>query len=173
MHSTLKYKKKVGLGDYAPESQANRLVAIFMIPFGLIILGFYISFARAYSLSLPRKKMRVEDGSIKRIFDELNIPDDGFITKQQFVDNARFVSMTPKKAEDFFDKLDYNGDGKMYISSNYYFLDTILGKITIILLKIYGTIAIGAIAFKCWPKEEGISWVDAFYFATVTSTSIG
>ena len=147
-----------------------------MIPFGLIILGFYISYARAYALSIPHKPTRVEDGSIKRIFEELNIPQDGFLTKQQFVDNARFVSMSPQKAEEFFDKLDYQKDGKMYISSNYYFFDTIAGKVCLILLKIYGTILVGAIAMKLWQDEDSDdapTWIDVFYFATVTSTSIG
>jgi hypothetical protein len=164
----------VGFGDYAPESQVQRLCSMAMIPFGLIILGFFISFARAYALSIPHKEQKIQDGSIKRIFEQLNIPDDGFITKQQFVDNARFVNMTPKKAEEFFDKLDVNKENKLYLNSyKPSFFDSIIAKFCFILLKIYGTIAIGAIAFKFWPKEDDLSWIDAFYFATVTSTSIG
>jgi hypothetical protein len=163
----------VGFGDYAPESQVQRLYTIAMIPFGLIILGFFISFARAYALSIPHKEQKIQDGSIKRIFEQLNIPDDGFITKQQFVDNAKLIAMSTLKAEQVFDKLDSEHKGKIGMQRRMKLSKTLTGKFCFILLKIYGTIAVGAIAFKFWPKEQHLTWVDAFYFTTVTSTSIG
>eukprot|EP00615_Pteridomonas_danica_P000440 CAMPEP_0114366096 /NCGR_PEP_ID=MMETSP0101-20121206/28973_1 /TAXON_ID=38822 ORGANISM="Pteridomonas danica, Strain PT" /NCGR_SAMPLE_ID=MMETSP0101 /ASSEMBLY_ACC=CAM_ASM_000211 /LENGTH=897 /DNA_ID=CAMNT_0001514893 /DNA_START=224 /DNA_END=2914 /DNA_ORIENTATION=+ len=163
----------VGFGDFAPETQSQRLSAIFMIPFGLIILGFAISFFRAYALSLPYKPQKVEDGSIRRIFETLGIPEDGFLTKEQFVKNAKLVEMSPKKAEQFFDTLDYSGDGKMYMPKNFIFFETILGRTLVITSKLYCTILIGGIAMKCWPSEDNLTWIDALYFATVTSTSIG
>jgi hypothetical protein len=144
-----------------------------MIPFGLIVLGFAISFARAYSLSKPNKAKRVEDGSIRRIFETLNVPADGYITKQQFVDNCKLVSMTHEKAAEFFDKLDYNGDGHMYMPHHWHPFDTLIGRGLLILLKIYMTIIAGAIIFKLWPNEQQVSCIDALYFSAVTATSVG
>jgi hypothetical protein len=164
----------VGFGDFAPESQMQRFLAIFMIPFGLIVLGFVISYARARAKSKPNKAKRAEDGSIKRIFETLSIPHDGYLTREVFLKSAHLVHMSLKKAESFFDKVD-KGDGKMYLPKHFHPFETVPGRIFLIMVKIYGTIIVGGIVFKMWPSEDNrdLSWIDAFYFSCVTATSIG
>lgn len=81
--------------------------------------------------------------------------------------------MTHEKAAEFFDQLDYNKDGKMYMPHHFLFFETILGRGLLCIFKIYFTIFIGGIIFKLWPNEVDITWIDAFYFSAVTATSVG
>jgi len=53
------------------------------------------------------------------------------------------------------------------------FLDTVPGRLAVQLGMLYGPILVGAVVFRWLEGGEHVTLVDALYFATVTSTSIG
>jgi len=131
----------VGYGDIAPNKQHTRGFALVMIPFGLVIIGFVLSFKIAHDLSQPYK------------------PSAAAQNEQESGSEAPRLSSNPVAA------LGARPEWQ-----------TPWGKCVVLLAKLHLIEFIGALFFKAYGPEADknpMTWVDAFYFASVTATSIG
>jgi len=172
----------VGFGDVAPTKHSTRLAAIFLIPFGLIIIGFLLSFVTAYTKSLPvRNDDGYEDPKIlerRALFETLDADGDCVLTREEVIAGANLMSLSSQEAAELFDIMDTKKEGKLYPfpPKKVPFRRTAFGKLFILFLKLFITVSVGAFFFKFYKPEDDalkLTWIDAFYFATVTSTSVG
>lgn len=173
----------VGFGDIAPTTQVTRGAAVFLIPLGLVIIGFLLSFATAYGKSRPPRFVGAasdspEEVERRALFDALDENRDGKLEEHEVVAGAGILGTTPEAAKALFHELDTNLDGYLLPPPKRLlpWRLTVRGKTTIIAVKMYATVLVGALFFKWFSPESenlGLTWVDAFYFATVTSTSVG
>jgi len=171
----------VGLGDIAPTTQDTRLAAIFLLPLGLIIIGFVFSYSSALDKSRsPQYRGSAADTpqelEMRALFDALDANGDGILTQEECIAGAKLMSMTEQQARNLYQDLDPEGTGAVKIPPKHPtpWLYTVPGKCWILFFKMYALIAIGALYFKIW--EDGapqLSWIDAAYFATVVSSTIG
>jgi hypothetical protein len=171
----------VGLGDIAPTMQATRLAAVFLLPLGLIIIGFLLSYATAMEKSVkPRycgdESLTPQELEMRALFEALDADGDGVLTLDECVKGAKIMSMTEQQARNLYTDLDPSGKGSVRAPPKQppRWRSTAAGKAWILGFKIYGLVAVGAVYFKVW--EDGapeMTWVDACYMATVVATSIG
>ena len=171
----------VGLGDIAPTTQDTRLAAVFLLPLGLIIIGFLLSFSTALEKSrMPSYRGASADSprevEARALFDALDEDGNGVLTEEECIAGAKKMFMTEQQARNLYKDLDPEGIGAVEAPVKHPkpWRYTVSGKCWILFFKMYGLVAIGAIYFKIW--EDGrpdMSWIDAAYFATVVSTSIG
>ena len=100
---------------------------------------------------------------------------------QVMAGSTSVLGMTDDEALKLYETLDLNGDGVLELGEimndeKLPFTWTVLGRVLIVLFKVYFTIFIGAVFFMLHPPEVerlGLDWIDSFYFATVVATSIG
>ena len=174
----------VGFGDVAPTLQATRLAAVFLVPMGLVIIGFLLSFQTAYLKSLkPRFHGEASDTpeelERRALFEALDQDGDGILTLEEMVSGAPLLHMTADQAAALYEDLakDKNGEIRPPPRRPKPWHRTVPGRCAVLLLQMYGAIFLGALFFKsAWFPEDaelGLTWVDAWYFATVTATSIG
>ena len=178
----------VGLGDYAPEAQMTRAFAIFLIPFGLVIIGLGISFLSAYNLSLPfpephdegLESQRARDyeallAAVKQQVSKVDLDSDGRISRAEMVAAAPALGLSASEAEDLFDDIDHDHDGFIEPSPKVVlFFQSIPGRLLKLALRLYAPVVAGAIFFKAaGPEGKHLTWVDSFYFAVVICTSVG
>ena len=171
----------VGLGDIAPTTQDTRLAAVFLLPLGLIIIGFLLSYSSALEKSrLPRYRGAAADTpqelEMRALFEALDADGDGILTLEECVAGAKVMSMTEQQARNLYQDLDPEGTGAVKVPAKHPkpWRYTVSGKCWILFFKMYVLVAVGAVYFKIW--EDGtpeMTWIDAAYMATVVSTSIG
>mmetsp|Transcript_62048 Transcript_62048/g.140355 ORF Transcript_62048/g.140355 Transcript_62048/m.140355 type:complete len:875 (+) Transcript_62048:119-2743(+) len=177
----------VGLGDYAPEDQLTRAVGILVIPLGLVVVAMVVAAIHARKLSLPpRIKTLHASTELANLFHKLDRNRDGVLTKEEIVNSAELLDVTPKEAEELFDSLDLDKSGALEFKApktKTNFGQTVTGRFLKLLFVLYGTISAGAVVFRLYGSgitgipiggpEEKLSWVDCFYFGTVIATTIG
>lgn len=177
----------VGLGDFAPSTQLGRGFAIVMVPAGLVVLSMVLAGMSMYSKSKTpvlkqdaQASKRVEDA--RMLFRAIDANNDGVLTRQEVLDKAEeCLKTSQEEAGKLFDSLDSNLSGTLEMHD---FMSEgknssqpkILCRCIFMLLKLYGTIFLGALFFKLNSKfwdESFLTWVDCFYWGAVVSTSIG
>jgi len=192
----------VGYGDYAPTKQLTRAIAIGLLPLGLIVVGIAISANQAYKLSKPPRKteedpvltaLKVFDPKkkdkalMKLIFEEaalFDIDDDGRVAREEVVQMAPVLSITPEQAGTLFDKLDVEKKGYIVREKEPVgFFSTIPGRLLYLCFDVYIPVFIAAAVFKVPALSEAIfssghigesmTWIDSLYFVTVTVTTVG
>jgi len=171
----------VGLGDIAPTTQDTRLAAVFLLPLGLIIIGFLLSYSSALEKSrLPRYRGAAADTpqelEMRALFEALDADGDGILTLEECVAGAKVMSMTEQQARNLYQDLDPEGTGAVKVPAKHPkpWRYTVSGKCWILFFKMYVLVAVGAVYFKIWEDDTPeMTWIDAAYMATVVSTSIG
>ena len=171
----------VGLGDIAPTTQDTRLAAVFLLPLGLVIIGFVFSYSSALEKSRsPRYRGSAADTpqelEMRALFEALDANGDGILTLKECVAGAKLMSMTEQQARNLYQDLDPEGTGAVRLPPKHPTpcRHTVPGKCWILFFKMYAWVAVGAVYFKVW--EDGtpeLTWIDAAYFATVVSSTIG
>jgi potassium channel subfamily K len=159
----------VGYGDLAPVKQGTRGASVVLIPFGLFIIGFALSWSRARAKAAAPK---VSFETKMRAVDDAGGDGDGVLTASEL------LRATTGSA--FIDDGSGGGGGgglqdgltKMVelVESTLFF------KSLVLVLQLAATATIGAVFFKLYrpeARELELSWIEAYYFAIVTSTSIG
>ena len=166
----------VGYGDVAPNTQVTRGIAAVLIPCGLAILGLCISWTQAAQRARPPRATAAEETDADRrynaLFEALDADGGGTLDRAEVVAGCAILGMSPEEAGSWFDKVDAAGAG--YLEKHgaaLPFMDTIPGRMLVILAKVYVPIVLGAAAVLLlgW----NLTAVDALYFATVTATSVG
>eukprot|EP00613_Pedinella_sp_CCMP2098_P046104 CAMPEP_0171826582 /NCGR_PEP_ID=MMETSP0992-20121227/6157_1 /TAXON_ID=483369 /ORGANISM="non described non described, Strain CCMP2098" /LENGTH=869 /DNA_ID=CAMNT_0012441609 /DNA_START=320 /DNA_END=2929 /DNA_ORIENTATION=- len=170
----------VGLGDVAPTKRLSRIGTIVAIPFGLIILGLVLSIGVEYGKSLPPVLQVSEDerDTHKRaVFETLGIDNSGEIGQEDFLKRSSSLGLTRNEAKDLFIVLDADQNGKLVMSKRFQtsWLSTVPGHIFVISMRLYAVVFLGAILllYVDGGASRGVTWIDAFYFATVVATSVG
>jgi len=171
----------VGFGDVAPTTQTSRGSTIFLIPFGLTMLSLVLATSEAYAKSLrptkisPPSKADIESAAL---FDALDKDGDGELTLDEVLGGAHLLDLSQEAARVLFEELDTEKKGvivKPVIRATSWWV-TPPGRATSVFLKMYVTILVGALFMRFYPPEyeaQHLSWVDALYFATVASTTVG
>jgi len=177
--------------DIAPENQVSRAISIFAIPFGLVIIGLLLSYSFAskngktlvIKPDVAAEANKVSEFNeilekIKKKSEAMDVNEDGKLSKAEMIAASTQLNLTAEEASELFDKLDEKKQG--YLERKVLkqpFFQTISGQCFILLVRLYIPILIGALFFKLFPpeakEESDLTWIDAVYFATVTSTSVG
>lgn len=158
----------------------SRIVAIIGIPFGLTILGLIITISVEYKRSLP-PVLQVEederDAQMRAVFEALDSNNNGELDLSEVVDGAASLGLSKEQAKELFETLDADKNGVLKIAKRFRppWHHTLPGRIFVLFLRLYAVVFCGALMIMF--IDQGISrdltWIDAFYFATVVSTSVG
>jgi len=178
----------VGLGDFAPRTQFTRGFAIILIPFGLVIIGLFMSFGSAYEKSKPAKfspEVSMEDKKeeqfnsilqhIKESVAIIDADNDGQVSREELISAAALLDLSTDEAADMFDQLDTAGDGFLVFEKFSPPLTDLIGvRLLLLVVRLYIPIFVGALFFYLYSAEDqGLTFIDSMYFATVTCTSVG
>ena len=145
--------------------QITRLVAVFLIPFGLVNIGFALSWSRAHAKAQPPK---VSLESKMQVLDEVEGDGDGILGTDEVLMSLRRSSLIPHISD--------GDEDENRIDIYDVLATTICFKVFLLLLKMAAILSVGAIFFKMQRTEKNrleLSWIEAYYFAVVTATSIG
>jgi len=178
----------VGLGDFAPETQVGRALAVVLIPSGLVVIGLGISFSGAWKMSVPTKHTADEAlaerkrrdyvmlcDAIKESLSKIDMDADGKVSREEMVGAHEALGLTVAEANELFERIDTDNDGWLAMPADpSSFWDTIPGRLVWLALRLYLPVVLGALFFKLVPSEsENLTWIDAFYFGIVVCTSVG
>lgn len=151
----------VGLGDIAPTTQDTRLAAVFLLPLGLIIIGFLLSYSSALEKSrLPRYRGAAADTpqelEMRALFEALDADGDGVLTLEECIAGAKVMSMTEQQARNLYQDLDPEGTGAVKVPAKHPkpWRYTVSGKCWILFFKMYALVAVGAVYFKVWEDRR-------------------
>ena len=104
----------------------------------------------------------------------------GKLRKEDVVACAPLLKISPKEAARLFDALNINGDDTLELweieaQEKAPLWDAIPVRCFLLAVKLYLVVFIGALFFKTYGPESdnALTWIDAFYFATVVMTSVG
>jgi hypothetical protein len=174
----------VGFGDFAPTTQETRACAIVLVPIGLVVFSIVLSFISASATAKVPKAVE----------NKYSMQDEWASTALQSAFRgmrARALNLNPSMANRSVVKSNDSDSQYFGILRKYYgdislakdamsqcfhaFVDTPTGQCFNLLFKLAAVVTIGAIFFKLYPEEEalGLTWVDAFYLAVQTSTTVG
>jgi hypothetical protein len=177
----------VGIGDYAPETQLSRVFAVLMIPSGLVVLSMVLAGISMYKNSFtptlkadPVASYRLAEA--QKLFEMMDVNNDGVLTREEVMKKSfECLKMSNNEAGVLFDSLDLDKSGSLEIgkieNQNHGAVwDSVPLRFVFLVLKLYSTVALGAIYFKLhgqYGSKDFLSWIDCFYWATVVSTSVG
>ena len=108
----------VGTGDYAPETQLSRGLAIFMIPSGLVVLSMVLAGISMYQKSLT-PTLKTDPGFNRsadalKLFQAIDINNDGVLTRNEVLEKAfEYLGMSQEAAGRLFDSLDLDNSGTL------------------------------------------------------------
>ena len=190
----------VGFGDVAPVSQETRAVAVVLIPFGLVIIAFVVTWSRALVLSAPPEdSMETLMHELEEAVGEERAEEGLSVFEVMAAARHHVTEMVDDVVGDSDSESGRDGDNKraaggaaavaaatdaaaaaaatgVAVQKVEILRSSVWFKCLWQALKLGATAAAGAIFFKFHPKERDrleLSWVEAFYFATVTCTSVG
>jgi len=141
----------IGFGDLSPQSQHTRLAAVFFLPFGLIVISFGVANLKAFAMSKASEVIKkIENGTLNA--------------------EEPKVSKDEKSAPSIWDTM-------------WRRIFEIVPAHIILLLRDYVLIILVGVIFFYFNERErrlqeqrrdvDMTLVDAFYFATVTATTVG
>jgi len=119
-----------------------------------------------------------QETEMRAMFDALDQDRDGRLDRDEVISGSALLGLTSEQAATLFDDLDTRHEGFLVPPPRRKlpWKHTVRGKCTNVALKMYVSVLVGALFFKLFsPEDENLqlTWVDAFYFATVTCTSVG
>jgi len=152
----------------------------------MVILQILAAIA-AYRCSLPAtfkkdralERSRLEQAS--RLFEALDKDGNNVLSRQEVIDGYELLDMSKDETMKMFDRLDRDESGTLELKEienmlvdDFFELTSV--RLFITAAKLYGTVAVGAIAFKLWGDyggEDELTWIDAFYTAVVLTSTVG
>lgn len=143
---------------------------------------------RAYQLSIPPKlqpnplvENKKEEqfntivSNIKESQSVLDSDNDGKVSKEELIAAAGLLALSVDEAAALFDQLDPEHKG--FLEFEKYkvpWYKTLPGRLFLLLLRLLAVVLVGALFMYLHPSEDqGLTFIDAMYFATVVATSVG
>ena len=169
----------VGIGDVAPVKDASRIITIFGIPFGLTILGLILSISVEYKRSLPpilKVEESEKDTQIRAVFAALDADSNGELDVNEMMESAAILGLSRERAKALFEALDVNKSNLLIKPELIIpWQDTLPGEIFVLVSRLYAVVFCGALMIMVIDQgiNRDLTWIDAFYFASVVSTSVG
>mmetsp|Transcript_45674 Transcript_45674/g.103120 ORF Transcript_45674/g.103120 Transcript_45674/m.103120 type:complete len:933 (-) Transcript_45674:151-2949(-) len=176
----------VGLGDYAAVEQDSRGLSILLIPLLLINFGALLASVRVHAMSrLParvaltdadRRRLRVE--ALAKKVPNSNPPNCNepprMMYQQQIVEAGVRFGLSQPEARQVFEALDVAKARHLPVDQgSTKWAETAGARLAFLLVKLYGTVLVGAVLFKVLEADQGYSFLEAMYFATVVATTTG
>jgi len=158
----------VGFGDFAPTTQVSRGCAVLLLPCGLVVLSLVMSFFSAHTMArIP--SVVVRKGETDRLWaaTSLQAAWRGRMTRKGAQVDASVVASDLKHLVDLPKTSEERAAESMQNAA-------VQGLA--LLLRCVVVVTSGALFFKLFPDESRalqLTWVDAFYFAVETSTTVG
>jgi hypothetical protein len=165
----------VGFGDLAPKSQLSRGCAILLLPCGLVVFSLIMSYFSAHMLGrIPT--VIVRKGETERLWAATSLQASWRGRKARA---AAGEGSTIDPGESDTVTTVVSGKPALPKSSEERAVEisaTSALRAVVLLSKIVAVVASGALFFMLHPEESRVlelTWVDAFYFAVETATTIG
>jgi len=178
----------VGFGDFAPTKQETRASAVVLLPVGLLIMSLILVFCHARAVAHVSKavldKYRIQEEWASTILQSayrgvrtrnLNVnprPVNTVVAHAKPSD-LQFSGVSGELYRNYVQPITFAGKA-LYKRLNV-LLNTLTGQFCFLFFELVVIFVIGAMFFRLHPRDNtsNLSWVDAFYLAVQTSTTIG
>jgi hypothetical protein len=178
----------VGFGDFAPTKQETRASTVVLLPVGLLVITLVLVFistiavARVPKAVLKKYRLREEWASIllqsayrgvRTRNLNINPRPTNIVAAHANQSHAQPYGVSGKPCKYYIQRI--TSAVKAVFGRTNMLLSTLIGRSFFLGFELFIVFLIGALFFRLHPREDTstLSWVDAFYLAVQTSTTVG